>query len=594
MASPVVIYYPGCAVNLIIRFDEALLTGGKSSTKKARSSATIAVTTDAGQSGPASATAGILQGSSNRLSRRLSTVPTKATIELPGYRQAPKFSLTFAFRDLPIDPRAIRALGVEIFLGTVPSSDWARGMTLQKDYGKLASIVSNDRKNLVIAGVADVIRDEFDENGSIVQVDGRGLQGIFLDLPITAAAVASVKVDKRIDDVVADLLSKVDLATKIPIETDLDGWPGGSVPIVAAKEVVTRINLDAKGQKAKRAAKGENSSLNFWDIVTNFCFLVGAIPDFNGHTLRIRPAVSLYDKRRIGQKNQTPFKDKKARAIQTSNGSEDLLIRRMVYGRNLTKFVMERKLGGVAKTPIIRCVSTLTDSEERGEKRLLEVTWPPESATDNVDESKLEEAATTNVAPNGETSQKNILTIAVPGVKDKERLLNVAHAIYEEVCRGELSGAASTKDLASFGGNNEDADLLRLRPGEPVQFQVDATGVRGQPPIVNEVTNIAAMSPEEAIDQVAERLGGDRDLAEVIVGTARGTLKNLQDTFRCGAVNYAWDIDQGIAVDFDFQNYIEVRFDVMNGGANTTRSTSGEASSGSSTTAQGSVKVPRL
>lgn len=587
MASPLVVYYPGCACNLIIRFDEALLTG---TTPPAKSSAQLAVTAESASEGPPSETAGILQGSNSRLSRRYATVPTKATIELPSFRQAPKFSLTFAFRDFPVDPRAVRALGVELFLGTIPSSDWQRGLTRQSDYGRLASIIANDRKNLVLAGLADVVRDTFGETGSEVQIEGRGLQGIFLDLPISAEAVASVNVDQKISDVIADLLKAVKLADKIPMETTAP--TGGEIPVVGAKAVVTRINLNAKGSKTKRATKGENSSLNFWDIVTNFCFLVGYVPDFNGHTLRLRPAVSLYDKRKIGLKGQSPFKDKQPRTIQTNNGSEQLSVRRMVYGRNLLNFMMERKLGGTAKTPIIRCVSTVTDSDKRGSGRLLEVFWPPNDPTTDVDGGKLEDAQTTDVAPNGEGSQKNILTVAVSGVKDEERLREVAHAIYEEVCRGELTGSASTKDLASFGGNNEDADLLRLRPGEPVQFQIDSTGVRGQPPIVNEVTNLASMSPEEATDQVAERLGGDRDLAQVIVGTVRGTLKNLQDTFRVGTVRYGWDVDQGIAVDFDFQNYVEVRFDVMKSEAGVP--TDSDTTDTRATTPQGSVKVPRL
>src|SRR5262249_8859335 len=120
----------------------------------------------------------------------------------------------------------------------------------------------------------------------------------------------------------------------------------------------------------------------------------------------------------------------------------------------------------------------------------------------------------------------------------------------------------SSKDLASLGGDNEDADILRVRPGDACEFLVDSTGVQGLPPVVSELNTEAAASVQEAANKLAQRLGGRNDLAQLLVGVARGQFQKLQNVFRAENVKYTWGASDGIAVDFDFKNYIEARYDV--------------------------------
>jgi len=543
------IFYPSVAVNLIIRFDEALLNGSTPSPKTATEGATAQL----GGLGSAAAKAALLDGASDSLTHVVALIPKSATIELPTFRQAPKFNLTFSFRDLPMDPRAIRALGVEVYIGTVNGSDWARGMRGERDGARLASQIVLKDENMMLAGVVDSLTVEHGDKGSEVVMEGKGLSGLLLAAKVDAQQLKKLNLDQPINEVVAQLLSMDAQGKKIPIRVSSEDWPNG-VPKPTAKELVTRINKGLDGQKANLPMKGNPNSVAVWDVITNFCNVVGAVPYFIAHELWIRPVRSIYEQKNAGYLNSppTPFKGGRPRDVKTGNTTTSISFRKMVYGRNLSSLRFERKFGATT-VPAIRCVSVDTSSTFKGKDRLLEVVVP-----DPNDKA----ARTTAVDPSGKASRTEIATIPVPGITDKTRLQEIARQIYEEIGRGELGGNASSKSLASLGGDNDDADILRLRPGDPIEFLVDAAGVQGLPPVISELNSDAAESVQEAVARVTQKLGGRKELAQVLVGTARGTFNALQNVFRVNNVRYGWDLDKGITVDFDFHNYIQARYDL--------------------------------
>lgn len=537
------VYYPLVAVIFTMRFDELLLNGGIPKLVNAES-----LGKQGGASGgPPSEKPALLSGAKDRLSKKIGIIPRTASLELPGYRQAPKFNLAMAWRDLPLDPRAVRALGVEIYVGTVKSDAFARTMLFKDDYSKVVKELTDNPDNLMLAGVTDTINTSFNEKGSELTLEGRGLQGIFLDARVHPESLKDLKVDQDIESLIDTLLSRCGLSNKIPVKADpADQWPNKQLPKVAAADFISRVNKGRDGNKTHATPKGDNSTMSFWDIATWYCYLVGAVPYFEGHTLRIRPAVNLY---KVQQSDKTPFKDGKKRSEK--KGGKEFSIRRMVYGRNLASFNLSRKTAGASKLPTVRVVCVNPDAG-RGKDKLLEVRYPADSADDKQ--------KATDVSPDGSQSKQELMTVPVHGITSKVRLGEIAQALYEEIARGEISGTASTKDLASLGGDNEDADLLHLRPGDPVDFFVDASGLRVFPPVISEANNLAAQSPAEAKRLLAEQLG-DRDLAELIIDTSRGQFQGLQSTFHVQTVKYSWDVNNGVGVDFDFQNYVEARFD---------------------------------
>jgi hypothetical protein len=180
--------------------------------------------------------------------------------------------------------------------------------------------------------------------------------------------------------------------------------------------------------------------------------------------------------------------------------------------------------------------------------------WPPEEE---------KQALTTNVGASGEAPATEFIIQEIPGIADKDRLLEIAKNLYEEVGRQELGGSVQTKNLASFGGDNTDPDMLSIRPGDPVEFRIQGIDARmaesGSP--INELLEWEGRDFEDEVKVVSARLGNDK-LARALVEFNRGKILALQKTFRVSNVKYDWDVDSGVSIAFDFQNFVEIRYGI--------------------------------
>lgn len=546
------VFYPSLVVNLTLRFDEALTSVAYAPKSTQR----------VGADPPAPTTAPLLP--KDDLTQLIGLVPKQATVELPGYRQAGTFNFTLEYKDLPIDPRAIRACKVEVHLGTVPAGDFARGMTWQDEKAPRPSIINTrlddkvNEKTLLVYGMADEIGVAHGEGGSEIRIEGRDLRGLLLDLPLSSASLGTLALDKPIHEVVKQIvdlhpLLKVEREKdRLAVETVKGDWKGGP-PTVAKINGVTRVNSGAQGDKASLAGKGESDKLNHWDMITQYCFLVGAVPFFKGKKLLVRKARSLYEQLRPDE--PSPFAGGKKRELKNEYDEtvDTVNWRRMVYGADVLSFKMDRKLAGL-KVPTIEVVSINTDAPTKKLKdRLLTARWPKDEV------SKKKKA--TSVTAEGDASEEEILRFPVSGIADKARLQDIAESIYEEIGRGEMTGSVSTKDLCSFGGDNQDPDLVYIRPGDVVELVVSTRKTLGsRPAVVSELVDHAASSEKEEIAKLTARLGSE-NLATIIVKTMRGSVPELQRFFRVATARFTWAADSGVAIDFDFHNYVEARAD---------------------------------
>jgi hypothetical protein len=554
------VFYPSMVVNLQLRFDEGMevIEGAKTPDELAE---------EGGGSGASKVEPSILKRGKDNLSKVLGIIPRTANVELPQYRQAGTFNMEFDFRDLPLDPRVIRAIGVAVHLDAVDPKDFGDGMTRNTLYGdslfdtkkRRPSIIETTEDNLLLAGVADAIEAEHGSNSSIVRLSGRDLRGILLDAKVPAEMLKKIDLKKPIDDVVSQIVNRLHPQGEgIKVAVNAEEWPNGTVPgLPNTVDEVTRTNLNALGQAFRSTAKGEVQKMTFWDLITQYCFMVGAVPYFAGSVLRVRPARTLWDAKRQEKTFDpavgTPFKDGVQRSVSQPlvEKPAQYAFRRLVFGKSINDFKLSRKLGGV-KVPTIEVAAYDHSGAERGVDRLIKVQWPQQSEKG---------ARTTSVGPSGETPQTDVLRINVPGVRSKERLLEIAKSIYQEIGRQEMGGSVSTKNLASFGGGNQDPDLIRLRPGDPIEFLLDASGLGTFPPPINELTQGAGRSFEEQVSEVKQRIG-DENLARVLVAVNRGQVAGLQTVFRTANVKFSWASGSGVAIAFDFQNYLEARYDV--------------------------------
>lgn len=560
--SPQPVFYPSMVCNFQIRFDEGTNTTGAPVSVASLGGAGTQASTVSTSNNPA-----LLAAGSDNLSQLLGVVPRSCVVELPNYRQAGTFQITMAFRDLPLDPRIIRALGVAIHLDAAAPPDFADGMTSAQLFdadlrpgARRKSIIETTPENNLLAGLADSVTVEHSSRGSVLSIDGRDLRGVFLDSPIDADTLRGVDVTKPIDEVVAHIVNDLHpQGAGMLVQVNAAEWVGQAIPSPCTLDDATRVNLDALGQTLRATAKGEAGSNTFWDLITNLCLLVGAVPYFQGSVLRIRPARTIYDARRNERNDAfdpdfpTPFKGGEDRNVRSPlvSEAEQFAFRRLVLGQDIENLRYEKKLAGF-QVPTIRVQSYDTSSGVRGNARFKVVEHPPPTE---------DAARTTAVGPSGQVPQNKVVTINVPGIKNEERLRRIAEDVYEEIGRQELGGSVETRNLASFGGDNQDPDLLRLRPGDPVQLRVDSSSQASFPPTVSPLTDIKGLSFEQAVAQVAERVG-DEDLARVLVQSNRGDIAALTDTFRTANVRFNWDASSGVGIAFDFQNFVEARYAV--------------------------------
>lgn len=597
------VYYPSCVVNLEIVFDEALLAsvtpGAPISTEEAADSIAGARVADTAPRVIAASTVPNAPYTGDKAPVFvMNRVPKRCNVEMPSSRQAASFDISLDFRDLPIDPRTVRAVSVEIHMGVLTPDNFAEGMSRIAADGSRRSILrTRDDKNnpndrtILLVGIADEWDVEYGESGAEISIKGRDLRGLFLDSPLTMREMNKLDMSRPLDGVIGDLLHMHPAGERIEIVVDPTEWPKSRVPAAMPSNLVPRHRRGARGRRGGgHAAPPGGGEMTYWDAIVRMCYLVGAIPFFAGRELHIRPALGYFDQlsNGLGPATRTPFDPNRPRK---ADGVPPWTVRRMVYGRNISSLKFNRKYGGSQKPKVVRCVS-VDHTSSGSDGRIIEARWPPTPppAPRNTGAAtptprprvpppsaplsrQVEAAARNRVAPSGGQSQTDLLNVPVYGVRDRERLLTIAQALFNEIGRNEMGGTCESKDLSSFGAGNEDPDLLRLRPGDAVEFYFDGN-LRG------------AANPNDAADhfrqpfaqelrEITERIGSER-MARAILATSRGSIQRIQNFFRVSSVNYTWALE-GLNVSFEFQNYFVVRNDLL--GAETNQLLRGEQAS---------------
>lgn len=585
MSTPT--YRPSCVVNLRLRFEEeAINVSTPEPVSVANMIARGATTPRKPTTSPA------FKASGDPESYLRSRVPKSGGFELPGYRQAGSFNLTFDFAQLPIDPRIVRACAVDIHTGSVSAEDFARGMLNVYDKnGERVSVIRPNTDSTAdyastcrFVGVVDEWKVTHGESGSTVELRGRDLRGILLDVPIDVGGgsqktlLESLDLSRPIDEIVSRILSFNPFFASIQVVVNPAEWPGGVVASPKSADIIPRVQRGAKGEAKGGQASG-GDKMAFWDLITKLCYFVGAVPYFKGVELRIRPSRTIYDQA-VGDidpiRNPTPFVGGIPRSFDEKTNasiSPSLRWRRLVYGRDIASLSFDRKFAGWRKPNYIRCIGSLPTPEVQrsggkvvgGAQSYQPVAgwYPPlpdhvasKPKTGFLNKKKTTEV--TKVSPSNQIADNEVMTIPVPGVNDKTRLEEIARSIYEEIGRGELGGSVETPCLASFGGGNSDPDLLSLSPGDGVELRVDTRPATSGAPLVSTYTDSERFSVSAAVANLTKVLGGDDRLARAIVLSTRGQQKNLQRFFRVQTVKYSWS-DRGMKIAFDFQNYVVPR-----------------------------------
>lgn len=564
-------FIPSCVVNLTLKFDDKLTIADDSAAISAQEGLDDPNTTTK----PTQAQPLILN--KGNLSHVLARIPKSGSIERPGTRQAGKWSMVFDFAELPIDPRTVAAASIEVHMGTVATDDFAKGMAGREADGSRLSVLRTlttsgtpNTETLRMVGTVDEWIVYHTENGSVAELNGRDFRGVLLDTPINTnpeverQAIDSLDLSQPINKVVSQILSLHAFFAGFTVLANAADWPNGVIPAPGGLEKVPRHRKGAKGNRksGRGTPPGTSNSgggLSYWDLITRFCYLVGAVPymDVQGR-LVIRPGKTIYD--RMAQPvdpvaNPTPFRGGAVRTRDAETGtpiSPGLRTRRMLYGRDTESITFSRKFAGPAKPRVIRVFSWDQDSGTSGGTMVFGL-WPP----------REDKPKPTKFAPGKAPAQEEIVNIRVSGIIDKEQLTQIAESIFNQTARGEMGGTVTTPNLGSFGGSNTDPDLLSLMPGDSVELLHDVRSLRSGAPLVSTLTDHYRKSFAEAVSDIQRLLGTDvtknEDIARVIVATSRGQVNELQRYFLVTTTKFVWS-DKGIKISFDFTNYVVARW----------------------------------
>jgi hypothetical protein len=516
----------------------------------------------------------------------MNRVPKKMTCHFQGHTQAATWTLVFDYKELPIDPRTVVASTVEIYLGTVSAEQFRDGMKHEWRPGVRRSILQTRdpegkaiQKDLLLVGPVDSWKISYEKDGSEVHLEGRDLRGILLDSPLVSQRdhfdvanghIARVPRRKRstilnrldtkknIVDLVQQILGEHDrlreLAPDIEVVAYKDEWPDNIILSPGAGSHIPRHRRGAGGAGSNPGTAHEG--MNFWDLITRYCYLCAAVPRFVGRRLEIRYAPTLYSMVR-GWNNRIPFANGEAR----NDGKEKWFVRRAVYGRDVESMSIERKYSGNNKPKTVRCVVVDRSSTGRGRGQMLEAVWPPR----NTREARREGLTARGAALRdqiGGTESSEILNIPVFGVRNLAQLVSIAQSYYEQIGRQEMKAEVNMDKVTSFGGDNADPDMLRMRVGDPLELLVDARRLNNSSAIVATLNRTASMTFAEAVEEI-RRVGTphfDENLARAIVASARGNIMGVLRYFRVGAINYDWG-DEGVSIKADLQNYWTPTYD---------------------------------
>lgn len=529
----------------------------------------------------------------------LNIVVTSAKVELTGHRQAPTFSFEFNYRDFPLDPRSIKAMAATVAIGLLPDEDFVEGVLGTTSEAKSRGILypldeaGNPRPDLsLVVGNVDEVSVHHSDNGSVVRMSGRGNIGLLLDSPFLTKNIEMIDPDKTIVEVVQQILKLhpqfcqyADNVRAVP--SDPSKWPGGKIPTLTDSNVAPIQRKKKRKRKSKviqvgrkYAAKSEKPSnsahqpaadeISYWDLITQYCFLVGTIPRMEGYSICIYPANSMYhwasEAGRVPNA-PTPFA---SGAVREVNG-QPLYVRQLRYGHNITNLEMTRKFNGVT-AHVVECISYCTDAAD---SNYVLRAWYPE---DN-DLKKLDTPMISRLGPTGTTKTQDVVRVPVKGITDVKRLKAIAESLFHEIMRGEFTGKIETVVPYSFGGSLDDTDLLRCRPGDCVEVVLDASNMStfdgqatdGQTPVTTDLARLLAMPRDKAVEAVTDRLNGAsnipevrdsaRRLAEHLISAQRNEIATLPQLFYVNNMNFDFNVTGGITIALDFMNYFEARMD---------------------------------
>lgn len=461
------------------------------------------------------------------------TVPLELEIEDKGFRDADGLTASFPFQDMPLNPQIIRECMVEAWVGTVKTSDFAGPGTWA------LQAVPSPTSVRRFKGWVDVEEMEHDEDAGLVHIKARSYVGVLIDGKINAHARAYYP--QASDEAITKFVNRI-LSLYPPTAGTMGDqfrayWYGAD-PAQEAKLNRKTFIRSLQTAASRNAAAGQSGSTNvnqqpdpsneaadpqgqgdaapagqvgvptksvsedgtsIWDVITQACELAGCLPLYKpalpavqassngeittvdpGECLLLCPAETFYDD--ISQATQIKggARDGFKRSFTDGNGNViNSDVRFMVWGHNLSKLKMSRKLGKVRPSAVeVRSYNPDADAH----LRVMSARYPLHNPKRKHGKGGY---SANKMTVKGTGKIDVIRTFLVNGIRDLGMLQATAASLYHQLSRSELTLELETDELASYidpvasqqagslvENHNDAPDLLRLCAGSPVHVTV--------------------------------------------------------------------------------------------------------------------------
>lgn len=492
------IYYPSAVVEIALRFQEPVGQAGQQA---------VARSLDPTPQPSGQPMAEMRQDDpADPYSWRMVCQPLDARWEVNTAREADTCMVRLPFADLPFDPRSIRSAVLGLYLGTVTADDFAAGIGQRSEPAQgRRSYIRRTKENLRFLGHTDEWRLELGDNGDELTLEARDFTALLIDHPVPTDVLRSIRYGRPLDEVVAELVHSLPSCASMPVQSeDADDRP--------LEQQALRHVLGAGGKTRSGEAKGVQTT--YWDLVTDLCLLSGVVPVIVRDMLWLRSPRSLYVDRPVEAAT-------------------------MVWGGNIKEMRLSRRFGRTKVQPIeVRCFDPVA-------KITAAAKYPDE------------QTAKAEATPSGRGGSVTYQVKVVHGVQAAQ-LPRIAEALYLELAHQQLEATISTEDMASFGGDNSDPDLLELQAGDPLNILVrDIANPNGRLPLFRPALaeEIRSSSPAELAERLRRR-GMKPSVASQLALALRQASRLA--TFRVRSCSHKLHHEQGYSCTIETSSFAEV------------------------------------
>lgn len=404
-------------------------------------------------------------------------VPYNAHVTIESYRKASTARVQFSLDRLPVDPRALRQVQVQIFGGVVPPREAVLAGQLASPGRASELMIAPDECPYtgntyeLFRGFITSLKRIRSEEDQLVEIAATDLTTIFTTAQIYEDPLRGIPKTARIDEVLRLLIYGDGIAVKDASKRF--GLPGarGTVivndtgsPLPTLADIHPPSYFDSKGNARRARSAGSGKKIDFWSLMTDLCqsaglwcyIRPGRKPVLASDGRSIIPGAEL-----VISNPGTFFASSESQTV------DDPQIRRFVYGLNVDAAEDERNFAGEQMPAAIE-----VRSYDPTIRKTRFARFPKVSLVNRAGGNSKGDRAEIKVQP--------IAPLSGPKVNDV--LCQLAAGLYEQWARNEMSvtiksettmsALRSSPSLFVDGSHNpEVADMFWLRPGQPIVYE---------------------------------------------------------------------------------------------------------------------------